>query len=212
MVLGMGELAGTGGVTVARHTRAVSLPGRFAAKYVRLKQAPSPATRRVRQDFLPTWGKFGGLAVLTMEPFAFPAARDLVYFPGGGFMTRSHWGLVADLANRLQARTHIVPGNNSVERVAGSYSELVASWFERPGAIVHGDSVPGAIVFGAIVIAGDGGGAELAEALSESALAEPKPDFIIPIPTFMRVRFLPETGEAMRFISAQVWGDESDES
>jgi len=143
----------------------------------------APATRRVREDFLPTWGIFGGLKVLTMAPYAFPPLRDLVYLPDQGVITKAHWGLIADLANILQARAHIIFG----APIAPAYQALLASWQEKPGIIV---------------LAGDGD-----VATNTAPQLMPKPAFVFDIPGFMKIPFLPKTGEAKREISKQVWGE-----
>jgi len=150
----------------------------------------SPATRRVREDFLPTWGIFGGQKVLTMEPYAFPSVRDLVYMPDGAGVTRAHWGLIADLANLLQARAHVILGVTDPDTAANAYQELVASWEAQPGVIVA---------------AGDGLGGQLIEAFTG-----PKPDFVFPISDSMKMSFLPKTGEAKRQISKLVWGESNE--
>jgi len=172
------------------------------------------ATRRVREDFQPTWGMFGGMKVLTMEPYAFAPQRDLVYLPDQGVIERPHWGLIADLANLLQARTHVILGFGNEEdpepeinvsslpepQQAQVYNQLVASW----PASTMSRAKPGDIV-----LAGDGEGAYLATYLVEHAeVLNPKPDFVFEIPEFMKIPFLPKTAEAKRQISKQVWGDE----
>jgi len=155
---------------------------------------------RVQHDFAPTTREFAGEKVLTIVPYAFAPQRDLVYLALTGDnpvdLDRWEWGLVADLANLLQARTHIFCIPPSMVIVPVVYNRLVRSWAER---------------LGAIVLAGyDEAGEIIREMMDDHASYPliPKPDYVVRLPWYMRYALLPVTGRAKRQISKQIWGDE----
>lgn len=207
-----------------------SLPMR-AARHWHLDGSPVTATRRVREDFLPTWNSIADQAVLTMEPYAFPAARDLFFIRDPKQMTRSHWGLVADLANLLQARTHLLATSQLIP-------EVISQWYEPPSQVVvaeiladtsflvevyqpeHPGGFDGHSAVAPVLNRPDSSTIVVSEGAPQFAqvqqnaweLAQTDPDVFLftaqgDVPEFLRIAALPETAEAKRVISQRVWGE-----
>ncbi|MCL1801794.1 MAG: alpha/beta hydrolase, partial [Promicromonosporaceae bacterium] len=152
--------------------------------WARLLGGPPPPTLRVRQDYEPQWRKFGGLPVLTMNPRAYPPARDLVYIHGGGYslpMLNEHWWLIASLANTLQARTHLIryrvapwaKAPQTVPEVIGAYRELV-DHLHYSGELNTEYANP-------VVLAGDSAGGGLAIVVTEQMIkaGQRPPDHVV---------------------------------
>jgi acetyl esterase/lipase len=135
-----------------------------------LKGVPSPPPR-IRSDYEPIWRKFAGLKVLTLEPKAYAPARDIIYLHGGGYiapMIFGHWFLLADLANSLQARLHLVryplapdsTADKTVPAVTQMYRELIhhledhgqLNRLNNNPVVLAGDSAGGGL---AVVVAGE---------------------------------------------------------
>lgn len=118
-----------------------------------------------------TWGDFGGVPCLTLEPRAHVQGRVLLYIHGGGFVFGSpntHSAMAATLAQNIGARAvlpryRLAPENvfpAASDDIRSVWDALLESGVAPYDIVVGGDSAGGALALG-LVASLCGEGAEL---------------------------------------------------